>query len=466
MLTARLPDVEARVGTKVIFVGPHCEAEAMRCDQHCKERVERIFTPRWDRLVQCLRVSKVINPEHANIEISEVAPPEVVDFPNAVFYNMSIGDHLDVIAAKKQSGADIAGARKGDLADGEVILDAVVLSNGALLNRDGNDVPQVLQSIKEMLADRPNIIVRREEVGMNEFEASDRLLTLSFPLLFMFGSGIKRPCGVSEANTRHMLLQYDNRFAEARDFCLLLFHQRFRHTALRSVGDAIYANLNRMKAFETAINTPNLEEDLKKADANPQGKEARHLVHTFMPWFRTCHAAVLFSTSERYAVMGKMNSMMLFFGPPSLFYTVAANDIDNELSLSLSMGDRQARVPLPEVLRRFEVLSKNPLAVAHIFEQQVRAFLEVLLGLPSSKQTKKDHAVCNPNISIWYICGPWHMLRVPRPRLFPSPWSLLGWHSPMVVGHGCGKKRACAGPCRCVGSKKMCRIACPHSPGF
>ena len=331
----------------------------MRRDQQCKGRVERIFTPRWDRVLQWLRVLKGINPEYANVEILEVTPPEVVDFPKSVFDNMSIGDHPDVIAAEKQSGADIAGARKADLNDGEGMLDAVMLSDGALWNRDGNDVPQVLQSIREMLADRRNSIVGREEIGMNEFEANDRPLTLSFLSLFMFGSGMKRPCGTSEADTRHMLLQYDNRFAEACDFCLLLFNQKLRHTALQSVGDAVYANPNRMKAFETAINTPNLEEDLKKAEANPQGKEPRHLVHTFMPLFQTCHAAVPFSTSERYAVMGKMNTMMLFFGPPSLFYTVAPNDTDNELSLCKWMGDRQACVPLPEVSRRFEALSRG-----------------------------------------------------------------------------------------------------------
>ena len=173
----------------------------------------------------------MINPEYANIEILEVAPPEVVDFPNAVFDNMSIGDHPDVIAAEKQSGADIAGARKGDLADGDVILDAVMLSDGALLNRDGNDVPQVLQSIKEMLADRCNSIVRREEVAMNEFEANDRLLTLSFPSLFMFGSGIKWPCGVSEADTRHMLLQYDNSLLKPATFvcCSLIKSSATQH---------------------------------------------------------------------------------------------------------------------------------------------------------------------------------------------------------------------------------------------
>ena len=174
---------------------------------------------------------------------------------------MSISDHLDVIAAEKQSGADIAGARKGDLDDGEVILDAVIFSDGSLLN---GDVPQVLQSMKYMLADHRTNIVRRQEVGMKKFEANDRLLTFAFPSWFMFGSGIKRPCGVLEADTRHMLLQYDNRFAEARDFCLLLFNQKFRHIALRSVRDSTYANPKRMKAFETPMNTPNLEEDLKK----------------------------------------------------------------------------------------------------------------------------------------------------------------------------------------------------------
>ena len=46
----------------------------------------------------------MINPEYANVEILEVAPAEVVDFPNAIFDNMSIGDHPDVIATEKQSG--------------------------------------------------------------------------------------------------------------------------------------------------------------------------------------------------------------------------------------------------------------------------------------------------------------------------------------------------------------------------
>ena len=66
-----------------------------------------------------------VNPEYADIEILEFAPPEVLDFANGVFDNMSIGDH----PAKKQSSGDIVAARKGDLDKGVVTLDVVMLSD-------------------------------------------------------------------------------------------------------------------------------------------------------------------------------------------------------------------------------------------------------------------------------------------------------------------------------------------------
>ena len=238
----------------------------------------------------------------------------------------------------------------------------------------------------------------------HEFEANDRLLTLSFPSLFMFGTSISRPYGVSGADTRHVLLQHDSRFAQARNFCLVLFNQKIRHTASQSVSEAIYANPGRMKAFETAIAMPHLKGDLKKAGTNPKGKEARHLVHTFIPLLRTCHAAVPFNTAQRYAVMGKMNRVMFFFGPPSVFYTGGPNDIETELSLSLSMGDRKASIPWPKVSRRFEALSQNRVAAPPIFEQHVLAFVEVLLCLPSSKETKKDRAVCSRKKGLFGMC--------------------------------------------------------------
>ena len=78
-----------------------------------------------------------------------------------------------------------------------------------------------------------------------------------------------------------------------------------------------------LKQFEAAANDPRLHDRLTEALANPRGKVADEVMAPFLPILCTCHAAVPFSTSERYAVMGKMNAMIAFFGMPSIFYKVA-----------------------------------------------------------------------------------------------------------------------------------------------
>ena len=354
VLATRLPDVKALTGTKVIFVGKQTELDAVRCNPKTRQQVERVFQPRWDALVQWLRVLKAVNPLYANIVIDEIEPVEVFEYMNNLFDSISVGEHPDVVASERMSGADIANPERIEEA---AVLDAVMLSDGSLVGRDGDDCTQVLQSIKELLADKRNTVVGRETRAVNEFTANDRLLHLSFPTLFVFGVGITRCYGLGVDDTRHLLLQHDNRIAENRDFCLVLFNQKFRHTALRTVSDSVYSNPEKLKAFEKAMNSRTLDKHLAEAHANPRGATAQRLVGQFLPLLRSCHAAVPFSTSERYAVMGKMNSLLLFFGMATLFYTVAPNDIDNQLVLHLSIGGSSAQVPLPGVSQRFASLA-------------------------------------------------------------------------------------------------------------
>ena len=92
--------------------------------------------------------------------------------------------------------------------------------------------------------------------------------------------------------------------------------------------------------------------------------------------------------------MGKMNNLLLVFGMATLFYTVAPNDIDNQIILHLCVADSTMQVPLPAVTQCFASLAKNLVAAARIFKRQVRTFLEVLLGLPSAAMTRKDSPVC------------------------------------------------------------------------
>ena len=401
VLASRLPDVKALTGTKVIFVGKQTELDAVRRNPKTRHQVERVFQPRWDALVQWLCVLKAVNPLYANIVIDEIEPVEVSEYMNSLFDSISVGEHPDVVASERMSGADIANPERTEEA---TVLDAVMLLDGSLVGRDGDDCTKVLQSIKELLADKRNTVVGREARAVNEFTANDRLLHLSFPTLFIFGVGITRCYGLVVDDTHHLLLQHDNRIAENRDFCLVLFNQKFRHTALRTVSDSVYSNPEKLKAFEKAMNSRTLDTDLAEAHANPRGATAQRLVGQFLPLLRSCHAAVPFSTSERYAVMGKMNSLLLFFGMATLFYTVAPNDIDNQLVLHLSIGGSSAQVPLPGVSQRFASLAKNPVAAARIFERQVRAFLEVVLGLPSASVTRKDRPVCTRKNGLFGTC--------------------------------------------------------------
>ena len=145
------------------------------------------------------------------------------------------------------------------------------------------------------------------------------------------------------------------RIAENLDFCLVLFNQKFQHTSLRTVFDSQYSNPEKLKPFEKAINSRTLDKDLAEAHANPRGATSQRLDGQFLPLLRSCHAAVPFSTSERYALMGKMNSLLLFFGMATLFQTVAPKDIDNQLVLHLSVGGSSAQVPLPGVSRRLHL---------------------------------------------------------------------------------------------------------------
>ena len=85
----------------------------------------------------------------------------------------------------------------------------------------------------------------------------------------MFLTGIRRSCRVSNADTRHLVFQHDNHFAEPRDFCLSPFNHKFRHIASGNVNKCVYANTNGMKAFEIAITMAHVEEDLTKADNTP-----------------------------------------------------------------------------------------------------------------------------------------------------------------------------------------------------
>ena len=236
-LAERLPNLEGLRGTKVIFVVKASQWKSIRTNDD--SRVERIFTPNWENMVRWLRVLKEINPHYENIHIVEQEPADAIALKETFLDTVSIADHPEVIAAETLAGADIANR---DRAQGGEIMDAVMLADGRILARDEDDGPQVIANIKELLKDAKNTTMGRDPQAMNKFRANDRLLHLSYPCLFMCGIGVQSHYGMNTQSTRRLLVQHDNRFAECKDFLLLLFNQKFRHTALRTVADKLRTN--------------------------------------------------------------------------------------------------------------------------------------------------------------------------------------------------------------------------------
>ena len=244
---SQLLGVKTLTGTKVIFVGKQTELDAIRRNPKTRRQVEEVFQPRWDGLVQELRVLKGLSPLYANIAVDETEPIEVSPYMNDLFDSISVGEHPDVVASKRMSGTDIANPERTEEA---VVLDAVMLSDGSLVGRNGDDGTQVLQPITELLADRLNTVICREARAVNEFTSSDRLLYLSFPTLFMFGVGIKHYYSLGVDDACHLRLQHDYRIAKNCDFCLVLFNQKFRHTALPTVCNSLYSNPEKLKSLQ------------------------------------------------------------------------------------------------------------------------------------------------------------------------------------------------------------------------
>jgi len=114
--------------------------------------------------------------------------------------------------------------------------------------------------------------------------------------------------------TSHLLRQADGRFSRHAEFGLLVFNQTIRHNALRAVARSISGAPPHRRVPENLLNQGDPSEFLRTAAANPDGPEATKLIRELQPLLRSCHARVPFSSLERCTHLGKIRGMIDFFG--------------------------------------------------------------------------------------------------------------------------------------------------------
>ena len=98
------PNVDALLGTKIIFVGWDTTWDDIKTDPTKRAKVEKIFTVNWAALVKWLRVLKVVNPLYAHIEILQELPLSFTKHQENILDVISLANSPDVVTSEKWQG--------------------------------------------------------------------------------------------------------------------------------------------------------------------------------------------------------------------------------------------------------------------------------------------------------------------------------------------------------------------------
>lgn len=167
-----------------------------------------------------------------------------------------------------------------------------------------------------------------------------------------------------------------------------------------------------MEKFADRVHQPDFKEDLRLARDNPNSRKARPLAKEVAPMVHLASGDTAFSPSETSAALSKMCGMVARHGTPSVFLTIAPDDMKNPLVLRFGFpsksgankfpedgaallealrGDMKTfgSVPIdPRSLARAAAL--NPAGSALLYKKIIHVLVTVLLGTKPSATLRKS----------------------------------------------------------------------------
>ena len=178
----------------------------------------------------------------------------------------------------------------------------------------------------------------RSEEAINEFGDNDRLLSAAFPYIFMYGKAYSLPASLPKLKIRHLLLQFTNFAANDTELRCLLFNQQTRHANIRGLVAKVKGNREAFARFSEDLLSSEFETKLKKAARNPYGKYGDVVINRIKPILQISGRNTMGGSIETHKVVDHIYAMTRHFGPASIFYTIAPDDINNPTSFRLSQN--------------------------------------------------------------------------------------------------------------------------------
>ena len=298
----------------------------------------------------------------------------------------------------------------------------LVMSHIGVMNAATNSdaiLEGTLDAVANLKPEQPqdkSLFVTRDSKPTSEFLGNGTNLMEGFWYEFPLGRGLERFEGtIPAAATKHLMQHYSLRFQRNARLVLLLANQVQRHTVLKSVSGAVREDSK--EELIALINRSDFNELAATAAQNPSSREAKEFMKKVMPTVSVVGRGMPWGSLERASCIGKMLAIIRRYGPPSIFLTVAPDDVHSPVGIRLTIqiangndafpaaaGDflhRLAEEPeafaedisggadadgLEDVLQRNA--AQHPASMSMLYHRVARFVMEVVIGTPFVDQDK------------------------------------------------------------------------------
>ena len=427
-IVASLPHMENLSSIQVTFVGSREAWEKKRPNALTNHDLRA----RPGVLRHYLALKKAIDPQFAHLEVDvDRCAQELEAVSQVLIDQVTIIDDKLTVKMDEIIHSDVANVRTGQDSDEPPLPEDAqpanppVMSHAYLSNPKTDHVPannvtaNVLAAVAttvqvEKKKKEPVIAVRK--IGsepLNEFEENDTIFLSSFPHLFLFGRGVNAKGTLPEKFVQHLLHQRNCVFAKDSRFIFAVFNQRQRHQHARAASGFALKHPLSAEELGAMVNDEEFKKKLERAIKTPTGTEAKEIVAKLTPLITMVSSKSDFSSGSRAASLTTLYSYVQYLGCPSVFLTIAPDDIHSVMSIKMaipSLGvDVNNHFPATDdgVLEGLKkgaqtftnidiselglkrLLAENPVAATEIFKMTIEAVWSCLLGLPHDRATRK-----------------------------------------------------------------------------
>ena len=294
------------------------------------------LTARGFALYQHLLVLSTINPYYQHLSVPNLS--EVEEITTTINRNLEQA-HIAVnttVGHDATIGDDVARVRAGAAEMASPGSPESVFVTAA--HTAGETTSRLLNAVANAIGEDVDGSIKtyRESLPINEFKNNDELLCKAFPFIFIYGKAYGQPAGLNPTEMKHLLNQFTNVPAVNKELGFLLKDQQGRHGNARKLSSKVKGNPHAFEKFANIVLSKEFRQTLHKAIKDPISKDSRWILRKMLPILQVGGEGNPLGSFATASVASHIYAMSRHYGPGSVFFTIAPDDINNPKTLRLA----------------------------------------------------------------------------------------------------------------------------------